>query len=247
MEVAPGEGNRSEAAAKNKSILVPPMLVHKDTTSAATTTLEKPGTTDAEKLDETNKKEPKLVRRHPSTTSYEELIEQEKWSCYGSTQVDYLLLKNVKTGDETVAAVAPHTMGLSVRSLQMDHDTTTTISSLGSFSVILSKEVEADNDEEDEEQPFESVQPFEAVQASSERAFKFSTKVAEHMMHTLTWLYHNVQDDFPARTIASGKRIVHQIPKTAEQTASTLSMLVRRMAEQWWDGDDDDDNRGRRR
>jgi hypothetical protein len=32
----------------------------------------------------------------------EELIRRQEWSCYGWTEVDYLMLKNVQTGEEHV-------------------------------------------------------------------------------------------------------------------------------------------------
>lgn len=48
----------------------------------------------------------------------EELIRRQQWKCYGTTKVDYLILKNVQTGHQKIAAVVPRNTGLSVRIIE---------------------------------------------------------------------------------------------------------------------------------
>jgi hypothetical protein len=43
----------------------------------------------------------------------------------------------------------------------------------------------------------------------------FSGKIVDKMQANGDWLYGTLKDDFPARTVASGRRIVGQMPKTA--------------------------------
>ena len=58
----------------------------------------------------------------------EELIKHQEWSCYGSTEVDVLILKNEAQGTEHIAAVAPRNVGLSIRKIETDDGN---ISSIG--------------------------------------------------------------------------------------------------------------------
>jgi hypothetical protein len=58
----------------------------------------------------------------------EELIKRQNWSCYGSTEVDMLVLKDEKDGTEHIAAVAPRNIGLSIRRIETDDGN---ISSIG--------------------------------------------------------------------------------------------------------------------
>lgn len=78
---------------KTKSILVSPALIYK------------------EQGDESQKSAPLLE---------EELIRRQSWSCYGSTEVEMLVLKDEEKGSEHVAAIAPRNVGLSIRKIETD-------------------------------------------------------------------------------------------------------------------------------
>lgn len=64
----------------------------------------------------------------------------------------------------------------------------------------------------------------------------FSGKVVDKMQSNAQWLYGNLSDDFASRTVASGKRIIHQMPKTA----TLLTKVIKQVFGQD-DGRDGDD------
>jgi hypothetical protein len=197
----------------------------------------------------------------------EELIQRQEWSCYGSTQVDYLLLRNAQTGTEKIAAVAPRNNGLTIRRIDADPGNHVTCIGIGRLSVVMDSIQVSDDDNQIDSKTNQNLQnkqqknasddgtPEEVppksdtlayVKESADRALQFSTKVAEQMKENASWMYHNLQDDFPSRTVASGQRIAHQIPVTVNRTASFMKKLVGRMVFDD-DDDDDDDERGQRK
>ncbi|GKZ00094.1 hypothetical protein MPSEU_000962800 [Mayamaea pseudoterrestris] len=97
------ESDANSLNQKTKSILVSPAIIYKEQ-----------GTSD-----ESKQSTPLLE---------EELIKRQEWSCYGSTEVDVLVLKNEAEGTEHVAAVAPRNVGLSIRKIETEEGN---ISSIG--------------------------------------------------------------------------------------------------------------------
>lgn len=84
---------------KTKSILVSPALIYKDKDAVEST----------QQLPE------------------EELIKRQQWSCYGSTEVELLVLRNVQTDVEHIAAVAPRNVGVSIRKIEAEEGSITSI------------------------------------------------------------------------------------------------------------------------
>lgn len=66
------------------------------------------------------------------------------------------------------------------------------------------------------------------------KMYTFSLKMVDKMQSNATWLYGNLQDDFPARTVASGRRIIDQMPKTAALFTKVVKQIC------GYDNDDDD-------
>jgi len=96
---------------KTKSILISPALIYKD----------KPV------KENTDKSADASVILPSSQLPEEELIKRQQWSCYGSTEVEVLVLKDDKSGSEHVAAVAPRNVGISVRKIEADEGSITSI------------------------------------------------------------------------------------------------------------------------
>jgi hypothetical protein len=96
------ESDASSLNQKTKSILVSPAIIYKEQGTEAA--------------------------KQSTPLLEEELIKRQKWSCYGSTEVDMLILKNEKDGTEHIAAVAPRNVGLSIRKIETDDGN---ISSIG--------------------------------------------------------------------------------------------------------------------
>ena len=268
-----------ENAATNETtaaISVPNMLIHKEdnVNTSSAPIRSKPNKPKRPKA--TNENETKLpppavpVNTQTKLPSPQDLIQREDWSCYGSTVVDYLVLKNVETGEERIAAVAPHdTLGMSIRSLDIEPDTRTSLIQFGWVTVVmhstdstLSSSADnqnknnnnANNNNNDPTLPAQDLPPpipmdyLQTAQASVKRTVEFSGKVAQHMQTNLSWLYHNLQDDFLRRTYQSGHRIVDHIPQTVERTSSVMKRMGKHLARDWFGWEDDGDNdRGDRR
>jgi hypothetical protein len=251
---------------QTKSVIVSPALIYKDTDLPSSSPSN---TTSSDTIEKALDSSGDLSAN--SLLPEEELIQRQDWSCYGSTQVDYLLLRNATTGKEKIAAVAPRNNGLTIRHIDADPGNHVTCIGLGRLSVVMDSVQVSDDDKkidsktdqhlENKQQKAasdkETISPEEVptkpdtlayAKESADRAFQFSTKVAEHMKENASWMYHNLQDDFPSRTVASGQRIVHQIPVTVNRTASFMKKLVGRMVfDDDDDDDDDDDERGKRK
>ena len=57
------------------------------------------------------------------------------------------------------------------------------------------------------------------------KMYNFSQKMVDKMQSNATWLYGNLQDDFPSRTVASGRRIIDQMPKTAALFTKVIKQI----------------------
>ena len=58
------------------------------------------------------------------------------------------------------------------------------------------------------------------------RTAAFSNKLVQKMEENAGTLYNTLQDDFLGRTVASGKRIVGYMPKTAQAVSKTVKQLM---------------------
>jgi hypothetical protein len=191
------DSNNAAMHLGKKSIMVPPMLIHKQNKRS--------------ERDGSGPKHPLIL---PSAAP-EDLIEQEEWKSVGSTKVDLLLLNDVITGDETIAAVAPTTtLGGSQRSVQLDPNTRASILVfglvLGPLSIVKSA----------------STNP-QLIEAN-DRAETEVDAIVRRMKANAVRLSEDT--DFPARTVALGKRILHRVPMTAEQTFHRLPTTVEQTA-----------------
>lgn len=177
----------------------------------------------------------------------EELIKRQDWSCFGSTQVDYLLLKNPQTGEESIAAVAPRNNGLSVREIHADYGISISCYGIGFLSFIIDWRNEGEGERADDRPvtnlpekvpPKPSTDAIASAKESAIHAVNFTSKVGQHMVANVNWVVQACGDDFPARTLATGKSILYEMPATIERTGKFMSRLLGRMIDDIF-GDDD--------
>ena len=244
---------------QTKSVLVSPALIYKEEAEYPKKKKLKNKVTDA--IQKENPPAEDGISTVSSMLPEEELIQRQDWKCYGSTHVDYLLLTNPKTGREQIAAVAPRNHGLTIRKIQAEPGNNVTCIGLGWLSIVMDsvsldttdeKPIMKQNDEEptavtpEEVPPKPSPTTLASAKASAERCVAFSRKVAEHMGINAAWIFHTLQDDFPARTVASGQRIMGQVPVTIERTTGFMKKAAKKFWSMVDDEDDDDNSRGRR-
>jgi hypothetical protein len=81
----------------------------------------------------------------------EELIVEQSWTCYGVTEIEYLSLENVYTGESKLVAVAPLNTGVSVREIETDDSVRTlTRCSLGWIDILHDSNTILVDDDDDE-------------------------------------------------------------------------------------------------
>ena len=271
-------GDLDEAGSEfnQQSVFLSPALIYKyDTAHSTSSDPSKPAVSIADGLNGANSFEKAALL--DDILPEEELIVEQSWTCYGVTEVEYLALENVSTGESKLVAVAPQNTGVSIREIETD-DTVRTLTrcSLGWIDILHDSNtilVDDENDEQakdslegkrmlDESKPeddklqeqrgifsqFRMPSDLQSsigsmdnvVRKSVERTFEFSKVVLEHMKYNSTWLFRNLQDDFPARTYTAGKSIVAQLPRSVELTSIAMNKILRQMFGS--DDDDDDDD-----
>jgi hypothetical protein len=190
----------------------------------------------------------------------EELIKRDTYECYGSTEVEYLLLEDADETKAThFAAVGPRTTGVSFRQVDTE-DSVRQITriGLGWLQIILDSNTTTTMEDDDTEpqQGVSKVQGDEETNAvvpdrlsalqllfdkpNQERLlyfFNFCEKVGQHTEMNATWLVENLRDDFPRRTYQAGTRIVAELPRICHMTATNMGKIIRRML-----GDDFDED-----
>jgi hypothetical protein len=170
---------------------------------------------------------------------------QESWSAFGSTEVECLQLTDLKSGQTSIVAVSPYNSAIvSSRKIQFPERTvSSTELGIGPYKMqflIESGVTRGESRSHEEHDHAEDLSRTAAAQdlaapapaqvtSTTETAQQlyqssgvflgkmhvFSGKIIGKMQANGEWLYGNLKDDFPARTVASGRRIVDQMPKTA--------------------------------
>ena len=171
-------------------------------------------------------------------------IIRETWKAFGSTEIECLQLTDLKTGQSEIVAVSPYNAALvSTRKIEMvDRNVSSTELGIGPYKMqfLIESGVlpgdrekkpasEQGQDEKDKDMTRATNEvPDTAIIPSYDNAkqfytgsyeflgemYTFSGQIVQRMNTNAQWLYGNLQDDFPARTAASARRIVDQMPKT---------------------------------
>lgn len=193
-------------------------------------------------------------KRDKEKTPEEELIKRQEWKCYGSTEVEYLVLKDADSGESTVAAVAPRTSGVSYRSISTTNESLTS-AVIGPINIVLQSSgsgADSDLHEEDdnaaesiaaarpEVPPKPSESAIEVGKDTIKGITRFGGLVAKAWWQQAQWFYGTIQDDFPNRVIQSGQRIAQQYPSTVISAYRYFSKTLNR-----YFGDDDESDEGR--
>jgi hypothetical protein len=211
---------------KTKSILVSPALIYKDDSVQG--------------------------KRH--LLPEEEIIKRQEWYCYGKTEVEYLVLKDPKSGNENITALTPRNNGMSIRRIEADTGSITNIM-IGWLSIVLdtsffqeSSASETDKGTPGDRSPVEEMPPKpsqdtldtakSAVGKVSAFAVKISALTLDQMQGNAIWLSEQLQDDFPARTSAAGYKIIANLENTVDKTFKYMGKLTGRL---WRKGGDDDE------
>jgi hypothetical protein len=268
-----GDISDAELAEQAKAVLLPPVLIYplqdnqdnndegKDDAGSSERDNNKEGRSDNKRPDALHAGRNSASLLLADKLPDEDLIIREEWTCYGSTDIEYLVLSDVDTKASKIVAVAPRTTGVSFRTIQTD-DSIRKITRVGlgildivhdNNSILVEEDEEDEQDDKavhphaggtmEEVPPRPQLDTLYSAQQSLKRTYEFSKKTAEHAKFNIEWLVSNLRDDFPARTYTAGQKIVAQLPKTVDLTLDIMTKLVRRLI---GDDDDDDNSRGRR-
>lgn len=113
--------------------------------------------------------------------------QEEEWSCYGTTEVDLLVLRPLKSKEETIAAVSPYcSPGMTIRDVILpDSSNTNTIKDrtstirLGVVEILYQTSMEEDDeDEQEEEEEIQEVTASSSTKADDSNTSKDSATVA---------------------------------------------------------------------
>jgi len=216
-----------------RPITVPPVLVHKHSPEAIPSS----------KVSDSDSQSRELAG---------DIFLDQEWSCLGSTQVDYLTLTNVTTGEDQVVAVAPRNNGLLLRSIRTTPENSLTCVRLGWLSIMLDSVVVEEHEGDVKEngdnrtgnviEEIPSAPSADAFTTAKETVIKatdFSRSVGDNIAMNTEWLYNNLCDDFPARMWVAGNRLMNEVPGTMTKTASFARKIVNRM----FFGNSGEDNR----
>lgn len=182
---------------------------------------------------------------------------QEKWRCYGSTEVDLLVLRPKGSKEEIIAAVAPYCApGSTVRDVtspSLGSDRTTTIR-LGLFEILYQSSFTEDDDEDmmadgndiNNNSNNSSNNNNDGKKLKSEsrvakpdaigfptRFWNSTNNIVQQMKINAQLVYQATQDDFPKRTLQASERISNEFSRTLERTTTLMKRVI------FWDWDSD--------
>eukprot|EP00980_Cylindrotheca_fusiformis_P003528 scaffold783_cov118-Cylindrotheca_fusiformis.AAC.14 len=171
---------------------------------------------------------------------------KEDWRCYGSTEVDLLVLRPENSKQEAIAAVAPYcSPGSTVRDVAspaLGRDRTTTIR-LGVVEIVYQSSMAEDEEDRDVQSDTNKTMSPQSAQAKQDivpfttRMRNSSSNVLKQMGINAQLLYQATKEDFPERTLKSSERIIQEFSKTWERTTTLMKRVV------FWDWDDGSDER----
>jgi hypothetical protein len=189
--------------------------------------------------------------------------QQETWYCYGSTEVDLLVLRPQNAKDESIAGVASYCApGVTVRDLAVSptnigigsdtggRERTTTIR-LGILEIVYATVLDGYNGEENDNSSQEK--PKGLVDSKINDTSRGETtkgwisapmqvvssgkKILKHMSLNGQLLYQSAQENYPTRTYEASQRITNEFRKTWDRTTD----LMKKVASFALFGDDWDD------
>jgi hypothetical protein len=183
----------------------------------------------------------------------------EEWGCYGSTEVDLLVLREQGQDQEHIAAVAPYCApGMTVRDVTtptLGKDRTSTIR-LGFVEILYQSSIEDMQAEEKEHASMPSSEsspdsknklakrPSNSEKETAGSIFAKFTQSSANLWKHMTWnaklIAHATQDEFPTRTYQASQRVLQESTRTFDRTVTLMKKVM------FWDWSlsDYDDNDG---
>ena len=196
-------------------------------------------------------KDAKILRKNTdgSTTV---TPQQESWSCYGSTEVDLLVLRPQNAKEESIASVASYCApGMTIRDLAIQptnfglgsdsggRERTTTIR-LGILEIVYASILEAYDSAEMGSQEQGERKGSRAHKESTEgeretgkewisapkQVISSGKKILNHMSINGKLLYQSAQENYPTRTYEASQRITNEFHKTWDRTTKLMKKVA---------------------
>lgn len=188
--------------------------------------------------------------------------QQENWACYGSTEVDLLVLRPQNAKDESIVGVASYSSpGVTVRDLAISptnigigsdtggRERTTTIR-LGILEIVYATILEGgENTNREQENAGESTdsngkkkmerETIKGWISAPTQVVASGKKILNHMSINGKILYESAQENYPTRTYEASQRITNEFRKTWNRTTD----LMKKAASFVLFGDDWDDGK----
>lgn len=155
----------------------------------------------------------------------EEYIKEHSWTCWGRTEVDYLVLKNLQTGKEKFVAALPNTPHASWRTVKLTDKRMINILTISSIKAIFQTTV---NDETDSPTTTSTGTRTTVTTLSSS---EFAQKLLEHMKR-------NTQLFYDGSVYNSGVKVFNQVPTTAYNTLTFMKNMVIKAVKKIWSDND---------
>lgn len=193
--------------------------------------------------------------------------QQENWSCYGSTEVDLLVLRPQNAKDESIAGVASYCApGVTVRDSAISptnigigsnaggRERTTTVR-LGILEIVYATVLEGHAGEENYNRERGNSKESDNVKGSSKseeearngwisaptQVISSGKKILNHMSINGKILYESAQENYPTRTYEASQRITNEFHKTWERTTELMKKVASfALFKDDWDDDGSD-------
>lgn len=191
--------------------------------------------------------------------------QQENWSCYGSTEVDLLVLRPQNAKDESIVGVASYCApGVTIRDLAISptnigigSDTggreRTTTARLGILEIVYATVLEGGDGRGNANTEHGKTGEFGASNAKNQfeedaakewitapkKILSSGKKILNHMSINGQAIYESAQENYPARTYEASQRITNEFRKTLDRTTELMKKVASfaLFRDDWDDGD----------
>jgi len=191
--------------------------------------------------------------------------QEESWSCYGSTEVDLLVLRPQNEKDESIVGVASYCApGVTIRDLAISptnigigsetggRERTTTVR-LGILEIVYATVLEGSDNEGNVTGENVNAQTSGDTSKNNKiegevtkgwasgptQVISSGKKILNHMSINGRLLYESAQDNYPTRTYEASQRITNEFRKTVDRTTELMKKVASfALFRDDWDDDD---------
>mmetsp|Transcript_11993 Transcript_11993/g.30416 ORF Transcript_11993/g.30416 Transcript_11993/m.30416 type:complete len:379 (+) Transcript_11993:158-1294(+) len=220
---------------------------------------------DADQPRKRNRMKETMVSRKNTDGSTTITPQQENWSCYGSTEVDLLVLRPQNAKDESIVGVASYCApGVTVRDLAISptnigigsetggRERTTTVR-LGILEIVYATVLEgydgegSANGEQGNAKGSGGSSGKNTIEGESTKGWisaptqviSSGKKILNHMSINGRILYESAQENYPTRTYEASQRIANEFRKTLDRTTALMKKVASfALFRDDWDDDD---------